>query len=1379
MNPMKTLRIGPVQILALSLALIWAAACDGGGCDTDGFREAPFPVEHVDKTVPVSGEVRLTSHGLNFMVGEIDNLIGALAGDGEGLSFCIPPSEGDDFSLCHEDAVCDDGSPGCQLDLTIEDASIDPQAPNRLVIDVTIGDLHESLPVSAVVPLFGNTIHCWIDVYSMSGGTDVPAEIPAQIIVDFEIDEFSPFQDVWINIVDLEANVDGVDFRLRNRSGSGCGTADFLIGLIGLRSMLTDMIEEQLDELVDDLTRGQLCQTCEDGDSPCPNNATCDGGDPAVCVYNGSDQCVPMLLGIEGVIEPEGLLGEMLSGAAADVFMTARVADRAVADTGVTLGLRVGSEPEEFTNCAPVDPTQRPSFAAIDPSPSINQDVTPEGNPFMFGLALHRRTFQHLMWSLWASGALCLEIGGEDLDLLNTGTLGALVPAIQDVAPQTSPMLLLLSPQEAPDVVLGANLVSGSNVDEGLLTVDWRDLDIHMYAFVMERYARLFTLRVDVELPIAVVAEEGGLVPVLGDVADAIGNMRVLNDELIDADVSLLEDLLPTLLGFALPELLDSLSDPIELPEIFGYRIVIGDGDLRAIDNDQYLGLFANLEFVGFDLEEMILSTRTLIREDGVRIDREGRLPKVAVDLEVDLLRGDQWLSGEEVEFLYRLNRGAWRAAGTGPALVIEDPAMALQGIYELELLGRLPGETRYTAPSGVVELRVDYEAPRVSAWAEDTLVRVEAEDLVDPVEALQMRHRLVVGDDLGAWSRWEPVADLELLERPAERFDVELEVRDQSGHTATEIVAVRTQALDADGEPVAPVASGGCACSATGGQPLGMLLVLVAAGLFWMRRRRSSGRAAAVLLVALVALTGCRGDDPPGEVTCPDECSDFQTCEDGVCVDVGCESDSECEAGICEGGACVEGCRSRSDCDIECGSTEYVSCQSSSCVCLPFCPEGCGEEQYCCYTSNSCRNFPNACSGVTCEDGFEPSVTHVGEADNEECTVSGAICDCVEMPPLPLLYHGLYAGIAEGGGVVATSVHNMGYGDLMVGILDSNFEPEWYFVDGVPESGSITGSLDGPRGGISTPGPRAGTHTSIAVGDDGTIHVFYRHESQNALKYARLTESGGTWDHETTVVESGDGSSGFYTATVLHDDTLHVFYTTRLEDGLSELRHRAIGADAALSSFAESSIDVLHSGTREVEGREEYRPVAAFNTRVRTIDDGWLVYFFDNTVRQPCWLTFDGTDFSSVSLLGEVTGPYASVVIDGDGDAHWAYMDPDAPRLLYRDPSGSTSVIDSGVRHTLTCTVRAPIGHDVHLELGDELEVFFHDATTHELVQGVLDGSWQLEAIAGEAGQVSAGHGFFVRTLELSDGRRLVVDFFIDTTGEEQFGQPAFRVVD
>src|SRR5690606_25372572 len=150
-------------------------------------------------------------------------------------------------------------------------------------------------------------------------------------------------------------------------------------------------------------------------------------------------------------------------------------------------------------------------------------------------------------------------------------------------------------------------------------------------------------------------------------------------------------------------------------------------------------------------------------------------------------------------------------------------------------------------------------------------------------------------------------------------------------------------------------------------------------------------------------------------------DCPDGQTCEGGACVPTGCTDASEC--GACDTGDPV--------------------CMNGMCMCGTPCDGNCPDGQFCCNSEDMCRPIPDECGTMTCEPGFMAQVSSPGSGDPTTCEVTNPVCECVELPPLPMGRYGLYTNIDANTGVVAVSAYNGTYGDLMLGMVASDGRSE------------------------------------------------------------------------------------------------------------------------------------------------------------------------------------------------------------------------------------------------------------------------------------------------------------------------------------------------
>jgi hypothetical protein len=534
-------------------------------------------------------------------------------------------------------------------------------------------------------------------------------------------------------------------------------------------------------------------------------------------------------------------------------------------------------------------------------------------------------------------------------------------------------------------------------------------------------------------------------------------------------------------------------------------------------------------------------------------------------------------------EYTYRIDGGLWHFYRETDTLTLRAPEFLLEGWHTVEVRSRVPGEHySMSLPSPPIDILVDLASPHLELRREDdSLIEVEAWDSMWDAHELTMRYRL----DGGYWSLEMPVSAIALpavYERDV--IELEVEVTDPAGRRS---LVTRTFAVHGR---TTETATGGCEC-AVGGTGLSTVPWLwIGFASFFMflhrkprvkNRRRSKGLSSAGIFGAVLLMTlwtAC-SDDPPvggagggggGGEGCEahDECADEELCMAGECVENACEDDDFCPPGMvcvdeicvvrtsctddsqCEPGFfCIDDdddgnseclrmpCEDHGDCGaISCGGGQLPYCVDDSCLCEIPCEEGCGDDAYCCNATSRCLDLPTACVGLSCDPGYAPAVTSPASGDSDSCEVTGPDCQCEELPPLPLGDVGSYLSAdADAAGTIYVSAFNRTYEDLMLGIPNGSDELVWQFVDGVPEDGAVTGSVDGPRRGISEGGNRVGRYSSIAVTDDGTIHIVYFSRSTRDLRYARSVGGGGDADYQWELMTVDDTNhSGYYNSITL-----------------------------------------------------------------------------------------------------------------------------------------------------------------------------------------------------------------------------------------------------
>jgi hypothetical protein len=1122
----------------------------GGGCGGCGATGDGPAYEYPDTApvIPQAAQVHVTETALTFIEDNLASIAGDLAGGGGGLVFCVPETDLTVATLCGGSSRCSDGSVGCDVEIVLNDVQATPfsETPSDR-LNVAVG-------VSLGTPLALNVL---FSTCALTLSEPVPVSANVYFDVTPPLDGRTSIR---IPTDELEFDSDAAIDSLSISGGFGCTITSGLLNLVG--GLLGGLIEGFLTEPLNGAIEPLLCQTC--ADAPCPFGSSCNDSD--ICIQSGTEECVPIDLGLETEFDIGELLASISPGLQAKLGLLFYLANYADANGptvtpsyGLDLAAEAGFAAAEPSACVPYQPV--PATSRIPKSTQLNTATTPGGEAFAVGIGLSESALELALYGVYSSGALCLSVGSETSELISTGTFSAFLPSLGALVDgANAPLSLTLRPQLAPTVTLGAGTVTiggdgEATIDEPLLTLELRSLEIDFYTIVENRYVRVFTLDTDVEVPLGLTVNSANeLVVLLGDLSEAITRIEALNGELLaQEEVENIAAVLPSIIGGLLPTLLGSggLIPPIALPDLQGFRLVLPDDAFTSIESNTMLAIFANLEYVGSTPEGLTATLQPVIASSQVRYDDRLALNEMLsaarfdrAPIDINVLTPDVVLAMETrtygldspgVEYSYRVNGGLWSFWRAGDELVIRDPVFALQGHHAVEVRAREIGDPYSTSVvNAATSIVVDYEAPSLTLRREGQGVWMDVTDTVALPSEMTARYRVNGGEWVDGADVFETI-DISGVEG---RVVVEAEVMDPAGNTTRRRQEFRNveQAVVADVtsptttgaliDPVSndstPAPSAGCSAAGSTASSHGSALLfgMAVAGV-WAARRR---RAVALMVggVAAVSLAAC-GDDRSGAdvndgtvepAPCDPECGAGQTCEDGVCV--GCATAEDCEPGfICEGSVCIvdEGCTGDQDCpdgqrcqdavcvEVECQedgdctactAPNIGRCLNNSCSCEEPCAEGCGEGEACCFGSNSCVPVSATCDEKVCEPGT--SLQAVGEPEFDSNTCSAIIeCECVELPPLPPGAIGRYLDAASDGETNHFVAYNPTYGDLMYGTSGADDVISWEYLLGVPSTGTVTGSVNGPRGGRSLGGPDVGLYPSVEVGGDGSVLLAFQ----------------------------------------------------------------------------------------------------------------------------------------------------------------------------------------------------------------------------------------------------------------------------------------------
>lgn len=847
------------------VAALWACGGGGGGgAGGCGGCLAPtpggFPVG--DKRHEGAIQVRATHDGVRFLSDNGDQLIGSLL-PGGATNFPVPACPG---------MLCCGGGNNCNLSISLKNLTLSESPANALALTtrVALASMNDVQVSFAVGPI---TTHCHLTLDTSKGSKNKDIGFSGDLT--FSVDGETRLTRIALEkakIVDLEPAM--LTLKPVNP------ITDFLqcnAGNLGfVQNILIGQIATQVSSQVD----AALCQTCKTkGD--CDGLADdCKGGQ---CVRKG--QCLQQT-GAQGRLDLAGLSALFAgSGAAIDTLAVLGgyaesyapgPGDPAEGGGGLSLGMLGGAQAAARNPCVPARP------APMAPTvPRWSQDkagVEPrDRKPYHLGIGIHQSHLDTLAWAAYDGGALCLHIGTAQSAMLTSAGLGILFPSLAELTHGAAvPLVMAVRPQQAPRLVLGQGTFEvdpktmKKTIKEPLLRVEMPQLAIDFYALVEERYVRIMRLGADLSLPLALdVDDKGQIVPMLGDLAAAFGNLKVTDSELLSEPPDRIARSFPVLLSVAAGTL--GQLAPVALPEIMGLKLSLVA--LEPTDNLSFLGLFANLESAAGPVQAVTMAEVSEVLAPPTSAFRvEAGLdpllqPRVVLRVSGRGARGDD----ADLEYSVRLDGGLWSLYQPGPRLEVSDPKLWIQGHHRVEVRARVVGQPRTTDPQPVVlDALVDTVAPAggfdVAGSPEAPELDVAARDLVTPAGKLQWRVRLASG----AWSEWAPLPKDGRVSAPGPiAAEPELAVRDEAGNES---------GADFHGRTQAPMGAGGCGCT-LGGRglsteeanrrgPILLIALVIALTVAARRRRRLPAMVAARACWPLLALallfagaSGCNAD--------------------------------------------------------------------------------------------------------------------------------------------------------------------------------------------------------------------------------------------------------------------------------------------------------------------------------------------------------------------------------------------------------------------------------------------------------------------------------------------------------------------------------------
>lgn len=924
--------------LVVVFLIILFAGCSGGGCSSGCSCAGVTPLAegfNPARRIENSASLRLTDSGVTFLEANLSSLATVLVG-GMGMNgivnFEVPTSMGSlgpvDYTACTNGPNPNSMPPECIAEIDLGNAQLDiaPTAPHNILVTGPLPLRLQSLPMHITYFCIGPICvedDIEIKLNGMGSCSDNSfANIDLNVDVDISIDSDTNHSRYGYSKIDVNIGVDSNQLQsaIAVCGGFSASILSFLLQIAG--GLITDPLINTLNSQVED----QLCQKANPALSPtCPNGTTDVNG---VCRYGttDSDPCASIILGMDGNIDLGGLLASFSPGTkgAFDFLFAAgghsmrtdgsgfHYGDLNPIGSGVTLGMYGGAEPTDPSGCVPPVDVRLPTAIPIPDELLAN---TIAGWPAMmegphFGFALSERFTNYLLAQAYNSGALCLGITGDALgDSVPLGTsivgVGLGASSMVELGRMKEPAAIAIAvrPQQPPTITFG----NGTDINtDPLIRILLPQASFDFYAWSLDRYIRVMTATMDLDVPLNLESTPEGLLPVLEEVG--VSNAVVTNSKLLREDPAtiaaalqgLLGSLVGSALGSALPPInindqLVSLGITLDIPPTVAGQ---GSPGLRLLtkDSDDFLGIFATL---GVAPAMAAMATGP----DGGQHDQWGGRTEVTdteaelIGLEVDPAgleiatyqqdngpRASLYLSSllddgtRAIEWQYKLDKGAWHPFTTRRHLTIEDDWLRTQGRHTVYVRSRVAGDVYSLDPTPAeVTVRVDIEPPRVLVRQQsDGSVVVEAWDAVSRDKDTDVRVRFGHGEAASiawqSWSAWMSAAEIAPL-WPEDADFIEVEAADEEG-----LVGQARQAI-IRGRSTG--ATSGCNCrladaaSQRRATPAWML-ALVLAGLAIWRRRRSVRAAchgaragvaakraiAAAALVLAGGLSGCSCGD-------------------------------------------------------------------------------------------------------------------------------------------------------------------------------------------------------------------------------------------------------------------------------------------------------------------------------------------------------------------------------------------------------------------------------------------------------------------------------------------------------------------------------------
>jgi hypothetical protein len=876
--------------------LLLAVACSGttSSCGACGGCLAPIPGGFdMTKVEPNAVQLRVSGAGFTYLSGNFNQIITSLFPN--GLVFNIPEITGSaagfNYDVCNPANVPPSGSPfgnpcgsgECKAGVSFNSMTITPQSPNTVVVTASVNidtnDIDINTDNNPVECLFLSSMHCGATYCSQNGSTpSITADVNFTVDTTFwQLLDFSV-----TNIGGVTADANALNIYGKNTCGDiYCGLAN--VGFI--KDLLVGFLNPALSGQIQSAVSKFQCEACTSTSDNCPcstagscmgstASSTCDTTKGECVSSADATHCVPTLLGVQGQISlanglgSTGILAGLKNATAKPVNLFIGAGGSVSVDTGLNMAMLGGGEAVAFSPCVGDLPAP-----AQQPPPNINFDslaasLMPSGTytGYHVGFGVSQNFIEDMVYSFHRAGAMCLSLDASVSSFLSTGTFEALLPSLALVsgdATHSAPMMVNFRPTKVPTVVIGDGSYDPTKNApvSPLLTIGLPDTVLDFYVLIDDRFVRIFTLTIDISVPLSLIVEGGctnnaasgeQLAVALGDLSNFFTNVRTSNVSIIAEDPSVLAQLIPMIIGIAQPALAGAIK-PFTIPSISGFLVKIiepactmgqpCESGLRGIvpatapGQFQAMGGFADMRVAGGTCASYAPKTVAKLLESRIppaseMVATKGHdLPWPTAVVGVSAIS-----DGKPVQYQWRVDGAFWHLWENGPTMTIKDPSFFLQGWHTIEIRSRSAGDADTIEPVPVkIPFLVDWQPPEIY-FTQDTehhLLNVSGWDAVTPPDKIQFAYQL--GD--GAESEFGPARPVDLLAVEANGGRLVVFARDEAGNVGSRLfrmpVASGPNALGSNALAGAGETSG---CGYAGGPALA---ALGAATAFARRRRR------------------------------------------------------------------------------------------------------------------------------------------------------------------------------------------------------------------------------------------------------------------------------------------------------------------------------------------------------------------------------------------------------------------------------------------------------------------------------------------------------------------------------------------------------------